>query len=131
MITNAPATITGETFDLSSDITFRKLYPSLESLAKYFVYTLHVSSWKGQEDDIVADIVQETWRRVIERSRKADRGVAPPIRSLKSIMAVIARNYCRDLRRHDRRLLRIQRTDAPQQTQLPMSDQQSLVDFGT
>jgi DNA-directed RNA polymerase specialized sigma24 family protein len=131
MITNAPATNTGETFDLSSDITFRKLYPSLELLAKYFVYTLHVSSWQGQEEDIVADIVQETWRRIIERSRKAERGEAPPIRSLKSIMAVIARNYCKDLGRHDRRLLRIQYPDASQQTYLPMCDQQNLLESGT
>lgn len=131
MITNAPATNTNDAFDLSSDGTWRKLYPSLESLAKYFVYSLHVPSWQGQEDDIVADIVQETWRRVIEHSRKAERGVAPPIRSLKSMMSVIAQNYCKDLRRHDRRLLRVQPQDAPQQAHFTIRDQLCLVESGT
>ena len=131
MNTNALAFNAGEIFDLNSDSTFRKLYPSLESLAKYFVYSLRIPSWQGQEVDIVADIVQETWRRVIERSRKAERGEAPPIRSLKSIATVIARNYCKDLRRHDRRLLRIQPQDVPPQAHSPVDDQQNLLDFGT
>jgi DNA-directed RNA polymerase specialized sigma24 family protein len=131
MILNAPATNTDETFDLSSDNTFEKLYPSLESLAKYFVYSLRVPSWQGQENDIVADIVQETWRRVIERSRKAERGEAPPIRSLKSIVTVIARNYCKDLRRHDRKLLRILPQDVSPQAHLSVHDQQHLEDAGS
>jgi DNA-directed RNA polymerase specialized sigma24 family protein len=131
MITNALATNADEAFDLNNDITFRKLYPFLESLAKYFVYSLRVPSWKGQEDDIAADIVQETWRRVIERSRKAERGEAPPIRSLKSIITVIAHNYCKDLSRHDRRLLRIQPQDVSPKAQVPMPDQQNLVESGT
>lgn len=131
MITNALATNAGEIFDLNNDITFRKLYPFLESLAKYFVYSLRVPSWKGQEHDIAADIVQETWRRVIERSCKAERGEAPPIRSLKSLITVIAHNYCQDLSRHDRRLLRIQLQDVSPQAQVPMLDQQNLVESGT
>jgi DNA-directed RNA polymerase specialized sigma24 family protein len=131
MITNAPATNTIESFDLSSDSTWSKLYPSLVSLAKYFVYSMRVPSWQGQEDDIVADIVQETWRRVIDRSRKAERGEAPPIHSLKSMMSAIAQNYCKDLRRHDRRLLRIQPQDAPQQALFHSCNQQNLVESGT
>lgn len=130
MVTNLPASNT-DSIDLSNDITWRKLYPVLESLAKYFVYSQRVPSWQGQENDIVADIVQETWRRIIERSRKAERGEAPPIYSLKSMMTVIAHNYCKDLRRHDRRLLRIQPQDASLQTLLPVRDQPCLLESGT
>ncbi len=117
--------------DLSSDIPWIKFYPVLESLARCFVYSLHVPSWQGQEDDIVADIVQETWRRIIERSRKAEQGEAPPIHSLKGMMTVIAHNYCKDLGRRDRRLLRIQPQDASLQTHLIMRDQQCLLESGT
>ncbi len=130
MVTKTPALDTS-TIDLNSDLTWRKLYPSLESLAKYFVYTLHVPSWRGQEDDVVADIVQETGRRLIERSRKAERGEATPIHSLKNMMIAIAHNYCNDLGRHDRRLSRIQSQVAIQQTPLTMHDQACVLESGT
>src|ERR1700736_97956 len=115
MMTKTPVS-DAETFDLNSENTWIKLYPSLEALARCFVYSMHVPSWRGQENDIVADIVQETWRRLIERSLKAERGEAPPIHSLKQMMAVVAQNYCRDLRRRDRRLVRVQPQDAARQS---------------
>ena len=130
MVTKTPALDTC-TIDLNSDLAWRKLYPSLESLAKYFVYTLHVPSWRGQEDDVVADIVQETGRRLIERSRKAERGEATPIHSLKNMIIAIAHNYCNDLGRHDRRLSRIQSQVAVQQTHLTMHDQACVLESGT
>ena len=70
MMTKTPVS-DAETFDLNSENTWIKLYPTLEALARCFVYSMHVPSWRGQENDIVADIVQETWRRLIERSLKA------------------------------------------------------------
>jgi len=135
VVTKTPPTLDSDSesdaIDLNSDLAWRKLYPSLESLAKYFVYTLHVPSWRGQEDDIVEDIVQETGRRLIERSRKAERGEAAPIDSLKNMMTAIAHNYCKDLGRHDRRLLRIQSQDAVQQTHLTTHDQAGALELGT
>jgi DNA-directed RNA polymerase specialized sigma24 family protein len=95
------------TDDLGSDATWSALYPSLYTLAQRLVYSLRVCSWRRQEDDIVEDIVQETIRRVLERSRKAENGEATPIHSVKAMMIVIARNYCQDLRRSDRRLVHL------------------------
>lgn len=100
-----------EEFDLDSSKTWKKLYSLLEQLARYFVYSSNIACWKGQENDIIEDVVQETARRVIERSRKATRGEAPPIQSLKSMLFIIVRNYCVDLCRHDRRLVRTQWQD--------------------
>lgn len=96
-----------EEFDLNSESTWRKLYPLLESLVPYFVYSSNIVSWHGQEKDILEDIMQETGRRIIERSQKAAQGEALPIQSLKSMLIAVAHNYCKDLGRRDRRLLRI------------------------
>lgn len=126
-----PLVSDAELFDLNSDSTWKKLYPLLESLARYFVYSSHVSSWQGQENDIVEDVVQETVRRMIEYARKSERGEAPPIHSLKSMMRVVAQNYCKDMKRHDRRLLRIQPQDASPQLHASLRNQVSLVEMGT
>ncbi len=126
-----PLVSDAELFDLTSDSTWKKLYPLLESLARYFVYSSHVSSWQGQENDIVEDVVQETWRRLLEYACKAERGEAPPIHALKNMMRVVAQNYCKDMKRHDRRLLRIQPQDASQQLLASLRNQVSPVELGT
>ena len=102
----------GDLFDLSSNNTWEKLYPVLKSLARYFVNSSNISSWKGQESDIIEDVVQETGRRIIERSHKAERGEALPIQSLQSMLFAVVHNYCEDLRRRDRRLVRVLPQDA-------------------
>jgi DNA-directed RNA polymerase specialized sigma24 family protein len=119
-----------EMFDLDSDSTWEELYPRMATDASHRVYSSHVSSWQGQEYDIAADVVQETVRRMIERSRKAARGEAPPIQSLKSMTTVVAQNYCKDLRRHDHRLLRVPQ-EVSQQPYMNTKTQASLVEIGT
>ena len=98
-------TIYSDSLDLDSEVGWSDLYTSLRALARYLVYSFNVSSWQGQEEDLIEDIVQETARRVIERARKAERGEAGPIHSMKQMMIVIAQNYCTDLWRTERRLL--------------------------
>jgi DNA-directed RNA polymerase specialized sigma24 family protein len=119
-----------DTFDLSSDRSWKDLFPSLECSARYFVYSLHVSSWRGQEKDIIEDIVQETARRMVEYACKAERGEAPPIHSLKNMMTVVAQNYCKDMSRRDCRLLRIQPQDALPELRASRH-QGDLVELGT
>jgi DNA-directed RNA polymerase specialized sigma24 family protein len=95
------------TVDINSEATWIDLYASLRSLVRSLVYSFHVTSWCGQEEDMIEDVVQETVRRIFERARKAERGEAEPIYSLKHMMITIAQNYCKDLWRSDRRLLHI------------------------
>ena len=101
-----------ELFELNNNSTWEKLYPVLKSLARYFVYSSNIPSWKGQESDIIEDVVQESGRRIIERSQKAERGEALPIQSLQSMLFAVVRNYCEDLRRRDRRLVHVHPQDA-------------------
>jgi DNA-directed RNA polymerase specialized sigma24 family protein len=84
-----------------------ELYPPLQSLAHYLVNTLPLPYWQGREADIADDIVQETMRRLLERIQKGQRGTAPPVKLARQMMTTIAFNYYRDLKRHERRLLRL------------------------
>ncbi len=110
---------------------WRTYYPLLQSTARYLVYSYHVPSWRGQEDDIVQDIVQETARRMIERSQKAERGEVAPIYSFKQMMTVTAQNYCKDLRRHDLRLLRVPSDSGSLDFQAMVPDQTHPLDAVT
>ena len=92
--------------DLYSDATWQKLYLLLRPLVKRWVYSSHVPSWKGQEDDVVEDIVQEAITRLFQYSQRAERGEVVPIETIEHMIKVIALNYGRDLKRRERRLLR-------------------------
>ena len=92
--------------DLYSETTWQKLYLLLRPLVKRWVYSSHVSSWKGQEDDVVEDIVQEAITRLFQYSQRAERGEVVPIETIERMIKVVALNYGRDLKRREKRLLR-------------------------
>ena len=94
-----------------SDAIWTSLYSFLRPRVKRLVYSSGISSWRGQEDDIVDDIVQETVSRALKYARRAECGEVLPIASLEGLSIVIARNYYEDLRRRDRRLVRIAADD--------------------
>lgn len=99
------------TDDLSSDAFWINLYSFLRLYVRRLVYTSGMSTWRGQEDDIVDDIVQETIVRVLKCIRRAESGEDTPIASPEGLSIVIARNYYEDLRRRDRRLVRVANDD--------------------
>src|SRR5579859_5850571 len=82
-----------------------ELYPSLRSFAKHLIYSFKVSSWHGQEEDMVEDVVQEAATRILERTRRAECGDATPIHSLEQVVWTVIRNYCIDMSRRDGRLV--------------------------
>lgn len=120
-----------QSIDLNSEANWSDLYASLRALARYLVYSFKVSSWRGQEEDIMEDIVQETARRIIERVRKAERGEAGPIHSLKHMMMVIAQNYCTDLWRSDRRFSHMSPQDYESETLVGVDAQAHTLDAVT
>ncbi len=93
--------------DANFGTAWTKLYPTLRLLVRRLVYSFHIQSWRGQEDDIVEDILQETARRLIEYQKKAEYGEAAPIQMLERMAVVTAYNYCKDMRRRDWRLGRL------------------------
>lgn len=99
--------------DANFGTAWTKLYPALRLLVRRLVYSFHVQSWRGQEDDIVEDILQETARRLIEHQKKAEYGEAAPIQMLERMAIVTAYNYCKDMRRKDCRLFRLSEEGNP------------------
>src|SRR6266702_8284287 len=91
--------VTGEL----TDTLWATLYLLLHSLAKRWVYSAHIYSWIGQENDIAWDIVLVTIQRTYEYTLKAQRENIP-IASIQRLSITIAKNYFQDLRRKDSRL---------------------------
>lgn len=86
---------------------WEQLRSSLHPQVIRYVHAMCITVWRGQENDLAEDIIQETITRAIERMRKAKQGRMVPIYSLKEMLTSIATNYCKDRRRHDKRLLRM------------------------
>ncbi|HLQ30959.1 MAG TPA: hypothetical protein VK140_17115 [Ktedonobacteraceae bacterium] len=115
-------------FDLCSDTTWQKLSLLLRPLVKHWVYSSHVPSWKGQEFDIVDDILQESIVRILKYAKKANCGEVPPIESLEHISTVIAHNCCKDMRRKDQRLTRLTSDERMSERHVVMSSQYDALD---
>ncbi len=91
----------------ASDALWINLYSFLQPFVKRLVYSSGISSWRGQEEDLVEDIVQETIVRILKCVRRSGVDEGIPITSPKGLSIVIARNYYEDLRRRDKHLSRI------------------------
>ncbi len=91
--------------ELSSDLKWSKLYSFLSPRVRQWVHFSDISSWLGQEDDVVDDIVQEAIIRTAIYVHRAESGEGLAVTSLERFSLVIARNYFEDLRRRDWRLI--------------------------
>ncbi len=127
MMTNA-ITFYSESWNLEREATWGSLCTSLRARARYLVYSFSVPSWRGQEEDIIEDIVQESVHRLIERARKAEGGEADPIHSPKYMMMTIAQNYCKDLRRSERKLLHVPPQNYASQILVDVGEQTNTFD---
>lgn len=86
------------------DTIWLDIFRFLRVRVKLWVYRAHIPSWLGQEEDIVEDIAQEAIIRLYKYSQRAKCGEAAPIKSLKPMSAVVARNCFLDMMRKERRL---------------------------
>ena len=89
-----------------SEQVWNEAYSQLQAYVRKLVYRLRVPNWRGQEEDVVWDIVQESMRRFVEYVQQAERNEREPVRSMISLLKTIASNYCKDLRRREWRLQR-------------------------
>src|SRR2546421_10151322 len=92
-------TMSAHTFLSCFDAAWSAFSPTLSTMVTRLVYASRVPTWYGQKDEIVADIVQEAARRLLERLRKAEHGEADAIQCFERMAVATAFNYCRDLRR--------------------------------
>jgi DNA-directed RNA polymerase specialized sigma24 family protein len=98
-----------------------KLYRILWMVVQGWVYAAHLSSWLGQEEDIIAEIVQEAVCRTFERQRKAEMLEAEAVKSLEYFSKTVARHFFVDLVRKDKRIVHL--------TQLQPDDGGDAIEF--
>jgi hypothetical protein len=113
----APAVITNidssdrDSYSLQSNATWDILYHSIGSLVRIWVRSSHIPLWHGQEEEVAADIVQETMLRTFtyasDFSSWTQEGKDAPSQSLENICKAIAYTQYRDLRHQDSRFIRV------------------------
>ncbi|MBX5450247.1 hypothetical protein [Thermogemmatispora sp.] len=86
-------------------LNWEEIYRRLRRLVRRLVAHYSVAAWRGQEEDLVEDIIQESIRRFIERQPRVERGEIEPARAPEQMLFTIACNYCRDRYRRERRLI--------------------------
>ncbi len=95
--------------DLRSKMIWDTLSRFLETRVSYWVRSSHVSLWDGQEEDIIADIVQEavasTFMYTSTYVSGLKEGEVFPSDSLKLLGAAIAYKQYQNLRRQDSRFV--------------------------
>jgi DNA-directed RNA polymerase specialized sigma24 family protein len=90
---------------LCNDVADR-LYSLLRPRVKKWIYDHVLPSWKGQENEVVEDILQDTLERLIKQEKKIEQGQAAPLTSINAMSRAIALNCCKDKWRKDHRVER-------------------------
>lgn len=97
--------------ELAEENRWTTLYRLLRPLATSWTYRAGVPIWKGQEQDIIEDILQTSMEKIFKYSEDAQRkGIA--IGSLERLSIVITKRCFLDLRRRELRLLHLSLDDS-------------------
>jgi hypothetical protein len=92
---------------ITSNTTWDKLYCILESQVKDWVGMAHLSLWRGQEEDVIADIVQEAITRTYtDCAKDSSREEVISWSTLRDTGIDIARRCYRDLECRDGQFVR-------------------------
>ncbi|GAC1566325.1 MAG: hypothetical protein NVS3B14_07700 [Ktedonobacteraceae bacterium] len=101
------AIITHPAFVYDDDFSWSTLILWLAPQVRGWVYTSNLPCWKGEEEAIVEEIVNETVTRILEHIKKVSSHNAKPIASMYGFARQTARHYFIDLLRKDRKSLRL------------------------
>jgi len=97
--------------DASSEAIWMSLYQKLRPYVRKFVYSRRFSLSKGQENDVIEDLLQEAVIHVFKYVKRASEGLVAPIDSLERFGYTTALNVCRDWWRKERRMQLYQSLD--------------------
>lgn len=103
-------------FDFGKDGTYseaiwQNLYHKLQPYIRKFVYRHRFSLSKGQENDVVEDLLQEAVIHIFKYMKRVAEGRVAPIDSIERFGYTIALNVCRDWWRKERHALLCQSLD--------------------
>lgn len=89
----------------SSDVNWPGVYHQLTGIVTFLVSTATLPLWKGQKEDVVADIVQMAAVRIWWRIRQGESGELSPVRSVEGLCVSVARSCFIDKIRSDQRII--------------------------
>ena len=87
------------------DAFWLMLHSWLGRIVRKWVYSAYIPRWRGQEEEVVDDIVGEALTRTCERLKLAEEGKAKPVISIPHFSKTTARNHFIDLTRREPRML--------------------------
>jgi DNA-directed RNA polymerase specialized sigma24 family protein len=90
-----------------------QLYNALRPTISSWIYSSGVASWRGQENDLIEDILQETIFRTFVFQQQAE-GAGTPIHNVTGFGSTVAYRLFIDLRRRDLRLIRPGENEQPE-----------------
>ncbi len=107
------------------DLFWSELQNWLRPYVLSWIYTERLPVWRGQEFEIVNDVLQETCSRILKYLQPISGRDTHAIQSLEHFSLTVARNCVRDMWRRQHRLVRL--TTSP----LPLENAESLdaIDF--
>jgi DNA-directed RNA polymerase specialized sigma24 family protein len=88
-----------------SDQTWSQLYITLRPTILFWIRTSRVMVWRGQEEDLADDILQDTVTSIHIYMLRVEQGISDPIVSLPAFSRTVARNHFNDLLRKEQRLI--------------------------
>lgn len=94
-------------YDPYNQAMWEKITSILRPLARKYIPNHSMTSWNGQRDDLVQDIVQETVVRTFIQMRKAERGESRPILSPELFAKRVMRNHLIDIARKESRIVHL------------------------
>ncbi len=97
--------------DICSESIWKRLYHKLHPCIRKFVYSHRFSLSKGQENDVIEDLLQEAVIHIFKYTKRVAEGRVAPIDSIERFGYTIALNVCRDWWRKERRMQLCQSLD--------------------
>lgn len=88
----------------ADEIDWEQSSQQLYKRIRYKVYQMKLPRWKGEEDDVAWDVVQDSMRKFLEYLRRVEKGEEKPVQERESLLYVIALNCLKDRRRREIRL---------------------------
>jgi DNA-directed RNA polymerase specialized sigma24 family protein len=86
------------------EIDWEKCYQQLYKQVRRLVNQMKLPRWQGEEEDVIWDVVQDSMRKILEYSRRAEQGEEKPVQEIESLLYITALNCLRDRRRREKRL---------------------------
>jgi DNA-directed RNA polymerase specialized sigma24 family protein len=90
---------------ICGEAMWKNIYDKLRPYIRKFIYSHRFSLSKGQENDVVEDLLQEAVIRIFKYTKRVAEGRVAPIDSLERFGYIIALNVCRDWWRKERHAL--------------------------